>query len=319
MGIKSFLIVIGLVIPLSACNSDSNIIAKKDAVVLILAEKDSEKSAIGTGFFINKNTIITNHHVVENAKKIQIGTEKGKDPYEVEVVHDDPMVDLAVIKIKDWDKFIKENRVVYLNFAYKDSIDDLETVYAIGHPWGLTWSISKGVISNKLRRPTATPKVLIQTDAKIYEGNSGGPLLDENGDVVGVNNLMISNTGGSYGFSILAPLVQKVLRDFEKYKEARWALIGITIDDDGTIKEIADNSAADKSGLKPNDKISLFETTNGLKIFKDLNEFLYEVSLTDYQDKVKITVERNKEIVTFDVSPSFKTSNDFLPKPTTPP
>lgn len=318
MNIKSFLLLIALVMPIAACTSNIDIAEKKNAVVLIAVEKkisptasDSSRVGMGTGFFIKENMIITNHHVIEDAKTIQIKTENGKDAYEAEILYFDIMMDLAIVKLKDWDKFSRENEITYLRFAKKDSIEEMETVYSIGHPWGLTWSVSRGIISNKLRRPAPSPKALIQTDAKIYEGNSGGPLLDENGDVVGINDLMISNTGGSYGFAIIAPLAEKVLHDYEKYKESRWSLLGISIENDGVIKEVTENGAAAKAGIKPKDRIVSIQTVYGLSRFVNYDEFLYEVSLTDYQDEMRLIVNRDDKLLSLSVKPDFKRSNEF--------
>jgi S1-C subfamily serine protease len=318
MNLKIFAVIFTAFIFLTGC-SESNILSKKDAVVFIVAEKNlvngqttNPTMGSGTGFFIDENVILTNNHVVENSKSIIIQIENGKEVYPVEVVFADPLIDVAVLKLKNWEEFIKKNKVSYLEFAQDHNINQLDTVYAIGHPWGLQFSISKGVISHTIRRPSASPKFLIQTDANIFEGNSGGPLLNSRGNVVGINTLMLANTGGSYGFATPSLLVKKVLNDYKKYKEARWIMLGVIIDNHGVIQSIQENSAASGAGLLANDKILSMEIKKQTHEFTNFEDFIHELILTDYEELVKLEIERGNEKVIFELKPTYKLSVDFL-------
>lgn len=317
MSIKSILIIFTASLFLVGCSGD--IVNKKNAVVLVIAEKlenpmivpsENAKVGSGSGFFIDENVIITNNHVVENSKAIVIKTEEGKEFFPVEIVFADALIDIAVLKIKDWEKFKETNKVSYLTLS-QINVKHLDTVYTIGHPWGLHWSISRGIVSHPLRHPFSNPKSYIQTDAKIFEGNSGGPLVNEHGYVVGVNTVMIVNNGGSYGFATPSPLVIKLLNDFKKYGEARWAVLGVVMDDSGLIKNIGPDSAAEAVGLKADDRIVSYTINDVRHMFDNFDNFIYNLSLADYSEKVTIQVERSKKPLTFELQPKYKVSTEF--------
>lgn len=251
---------------LTACDDGINksIVDKSRGVLLVLSERDPEKTtktnAMGTGFFIAENVILTNNHVIEDAKSIKVGLEHSKVPYDVEVINSDPVSDVAVLRIKDWDRFKGENDYVILKLAEPESARLTETVYTIGHPWGLSWTISRGIVSALDRKPGMSPKVLIQVDARVYQGNSGGPLFNEDGEVIGINSLMVSGEGGSFGFALPVEVVEKVLRDFEKHGEARWAYIGVKLNEE-IIEEVSPGLPADVAGLKKDDVILEYTTS----------------------------------------------------------
>lgn len=316
---KYFLAFMLMFVTLTACtkNDDYLIESKKTAVVAIMAENKDKPSegGIGTGFFINDNYIVTNFHVVGDGNyNLKVGMENNDAIYDAEIVFGDKDSDIAVIKLKDWDKFKKENpQLTYLKFADKMP-KATDTAWAIGHPWGLFYSISKGIISVEGRKsPNPIPTWWIQSDAHIFQGNSGGPLLNEDGEVIGINSVMIAREGGSYGFAIPFPLIKKIINDLEKYKEVRWASLGISVETPGvTIKEMMDNSAAKEAGFNNGDKIISIKTeeTHSVPISQmfDLISFL---SILDYQTKVQIVVERGDELITLDLTPKYKTNLDY--------
>ena len=293
-----------------------NIAAKKDAIVAIVATNTAEKkSGLGTGFFIKENYIVTNYHVAGDPTfDISVSTETNGKSYPAEVVYSDKATDIAVIKLKKWDEFIKDNpNVKYLKFA--DSLPkDTDTVWAIGHPWGLTFSISKGIVSNEARKtPDPIPTWWIQTDAHVYEGNSGGPLLNDNGDVVGIDSNMIAQTGGSYGFAIPMTLVKKVLNDLEKYKEVRWPSLGVLLEGPGaTVKDMPGDSAAKAAGLQVGDVIVAVKYGDAeetpVKNYYDLIELL---SGADYASNIELAVMRKNKMMRLHVQPKFKSNLDY--------
>lgn len=280
------------------------ILSKKDAVVLIV---NKGKGGMGTGFFIGDNIIVTNYHVVDGNKDIEIKTEKGNKFYAAEIVKSDEFADIAIVKIKDWEDFIKNN--TYIPLEFNNSYRQLDDVYAIGHPWSLTWSISKGVISAEVRF-APVPKFLLQTDAHVYQGNSGGPLLNQNGEVIGINSNMLANEGGSYGLAIPSILIQKVLNDLEKYNEVRWPVIGVTLDSNIVI-EVNPLSPAFHAGIKEKDVILAVQTKyNRYRVFNS-EDLISRLAVTDYQDPITIVVKRNEKLISIVVEPSYKKSSDF--------
>lgn len=295
---------------LTACASvQSTISHSKDGVVAILVETQPDSSGksgggLGTGFFINENFILTNNHVVENASKIEIGIESSEDTYPAEVIYADKASDVAAIRIKDWEKFKKENK--YITLPLTTRYDLLEDVYAIGHPWGLFWSVSKGIISRDILQKPNSNNFFIQTDAHVYNGNSGGPLLDSDGHVIGINSNMIANEGGSYGLAIPIALVEKVMSDMEKYKEVRWAIIGVTLEKGNVIKEIDSSKPAAQSGLQVGDKIVSIKIKDGLFPVATSSALIYRLSTTDYEDEVTLNIIRDGENLTMKVKPTYK-------------
>lgn len=313
--IKAVLTAIVLSFVLVACSDDGSnkkIIAAKEGIVMIAAEKiqNGETGAgLGTGFFIGENKILTNKHVVEDSSKILVALETS-EPYDAELVFADPVSDLAVIKIKDWDKFKAENHYRILEFANPDDFEVTQEIYTVGHPWGLTWSVSKGILTAIDRKMGPTPKILIQTDAHVYNGNSGGPMLNNDGEVMGVNSIMIANTGGSYGFALPIDMVEKVLKDFERWGEARWSYLGMMLDNSGVIKEVNAGSPAAAGGLKVGDKILRYETSNGPQ--EEMEKTLpVAIATHDPEVPLKVVVQRGDEEVTLTFKAGSKRSEDY--------
>lgn len=294
---------------LVACSDvQSTIKDSKNGVVAVLSEKKNDKGeqgdGLGTGFFVAENYILTNHHVIEGATKIEIAVEDNEKTYPVEVIYSDKAADVAAIKIIDWENFKKENNYKILTMTKDYSL--LEDVYAIGHPWGLFWTVSKGIISRDLLQKPNSQNFFIQTDADIYNGNSGGPLLDSKGRVIGINSNMIANEGGSYGLAIPTIIVEKVLADLEKYKEVRWAIIGVNLETGNIIKELSPDKPAQKAGLKIGDKIISIKTKDGLFKTETRSDLIYRLSTGDYQNPVVINILRDEIPLSITVNPDYK-------------
>lgn len=291
----------------------------KDGVVLITNDISNTQGGIGTGFIVG-NQVITNLHVVDGNGKLTVYSDDSKRKYEATVKYKDPVADIAVLTLNDWDLYNKNETPVQLEFGNSETAEVGDKVVVIGHPWGLTWSVSEGIMSAKNRRVNQNPKFLDQTDAKLYQGNSGGPVFNEKGEVICISNMMLSKEGGSYGFCIPSNLAKKVLYDFEKFGEVRWRVFNIAADlnDDGStlvIKTIEPNGAAAAAGLKEGDKLLEIYTTNnhpnGIKLAEP-NDLITELAqLRGDDETVKLLIERNNEKLMIDVKTNHKLSSEY--------
>jgi S1-C subfamily serine protease len=292
----------------------------KTGTVLIENKLDTASGGIGTGFIIGENMIITNHHVIDGKGKITVVSSHDQVRYDAVVVHSDPVVDLAVLEIKEWEKFKAHEKVTILPLGDSEQSVPGSKVVIIGHPWGLHWTVSEGIVSAKDRRTGPNPKFVDQVDAKIYEGNSGGPVFNENGEVICVSELMLEGKGGSYGFCIPSNLVKKVINDFYTFKEVRWRAINVSVGltDDGSsvvVNSIDAGGAADKAGIKVGDKIleiyTSDENSSGVKVTSP-NALITELAaLYGTVDTVKLLIDRNGKELVIDVKTNYKLSKDY--------
>lgn len=294
----------------------------KPGTVLIENKIDTANGGIGTGFILSDNVIITNNHVIEGKGKLTVVSSNSSKRYEAEVIYTDSVVDLAVIKLKDWNKFDAEEHPVNLTLGDSELSKEGSKVVIVGHPWGLTWTISEGIISAKDRRNGPNPKYVDQVDAKLFQGNSGGPVFNEKGEVVCVSELMLTGEGGSYGFCIPSNLVKKVLNDFEKFGKVKWRAINVQVGltDDGAfviLKDVEPGGAAGKAGLKADDKIlEIYTPKNHPKSVKpnDGDDLITEMAQMNGDDEIiKLLIERNGEKMMFDVKTNYRLSEEYTP------
>jgi serine protease Do len=267
---------------------------------------ERKASSLGSGFIINKNgTIITNNHVINNAEDIVVKV--GDKEYKAKVLAADMLMDIAVLKIDSKDIFKP------IKFGNSDKARVGDWVVAIGNPFGLGGTVTSGIISAKNRDINLTRyDELIQTDASINQGNSGGPLFNLDGDVIGINTAIIApGKSGSIGigFAIPANAASNVVKQLIKYGETRRGWLGVRIQE--VTKEIADveklkttegalvasvgeKSPAQKAGLKAGDIILKFD---GQKVdtMKALPKL---VSNTKVGKIVELEIWRNKELIT---------------------
>jgi Do/DeqQ family serine protease len=230
------------------------------------------QEGIGSGVIISQDGfIITNNHVIDNADEITV-TLFDKRSYKAKVIGTDPSTDIAVIKIN-------EKELPTLPFADSDQVQVGQWVMAVGNPFNLTSTVTAGIVSAKGRnisllrtRDNAAIESFIQTDAAVNPGNSGGALVNLNGELVGINTAIASRTGSYAGYSFAVPsnLARKVAEDLIKYGTVQRAFLGIMITDVDSKKakdlnlpvsegvhvdSIIPNGSADAAGLRRGDVI----------------------------------------------------------------
>ena len=212
-----FSMIIFFVNPVQAINKEIIEIVKKSVVLLSVNKlKDpthSSPNALCSGMSINeKGNILTNFHCVYGQKTINIyfWDEDDWTEYQVKVIGEDPLADLALLEVIGL-----ERKVPYLEFSESEDIYTGLEIYAFGHPMGMAWSLSKGIVSNNERHARHPYIKSIQVDAAINKGNSGGPLINKKGEIVGVATLMVSrtNSNAGVGLGVRADVAKKSLAE----------------------------------------------------------------------------------------------------------
>ena len=190
-------------------------------------DQPQRSNALGSGFVISEDGyIVTNNHVIEGADKIIIEFFEGPK-LEAKLVGTDPKVDIALLKVET------DKPLPFVSFGDSDKMRVGDWVLAMGNPLGQGFSVSAGIVSARNRALSGTYDDYIQTDAAINRGNSGGPLFNLDGEVIGVNTAILSPTGGSIGigFSMASNVVARVVDQLQKYGETRRGWLGVRIQD----------------------------------------------------------------------------------------
>ena len=276
-------------------------------------------SALGSGFIIDaKGIVVTNNHVIQGAEDIMV-TVNGEKEYEAKIIGADPLSDLAVLEIQSKDKFVP------VKFGDSDKARIGDWVIAIGNPYGFGGTVTAGIISARNRSiGLSRYEDYIQTDASINQGNSGGPLFDMNGDVIGINTAILGQSGSiGIGFSIPSNSAKKVINQLIEFGETKRGWLGVRIQN--VTKEIADvekldkprgalvasvaeNSPSDKAGIKAGDIILEF---NGILI-KEMKELPRIVAQTEVGKTVEVKIWRNEKELTKKIKLGrLETSEDF--------
>lgn len=261
-----------------------------------------------SGFIIDPNGyILTNNHVVEGADKITVILADERK-FEAELIGTDPDSEVAVVKID-------ANDLSYLKLADSDKIEVGEWVIAIGNPFGLSHTVTAGIVSAKGRNIGLTEyEDFIQTDAAINPGNSGGPLLNLDGEVVGINTAIISGSGGNMGIGLAIPInmAKAVYKQLIETGTVSRGALGIYIrelspelasslnieETNGIVViDVVEGSAAEKVGMKVYDVIVELD---GEKI-EQLNEFRNHIAMLSPGTKIKITIIRDGKRKKLDV------------------
>ena len=227
-------------------------------------QREFKQRSLGSGFIIDREGhIVTNNHVIEGADEITVRLSNDKE-YDAEIVGRDPNTDLALIKIKD------ASDLVPLKMGDSDQLTVGSWVVAMGSPFGLEQTVTAGIVSAKGRVIGSGPyDDFIQTDASINPGNSGGPLLNMNGEVVGINTAIVAQ-GQGIGFAIPVNLARGVIRQLEQSGSVTRGWLGVGIqdltpelaeyygikDENGVlVAQVFEGDPADKAGIKANDII----------------------------------------------------------------
>ena len=276
-------------------------------------------NALGSGFIIDaKGIVVTNNHVIQGAEDIMV-TVNGEKEYEAKIIGADPLSDLAVLEIQSKDKFVP------VKFGDSDKARIGDWVIAIGNPYGFGGTVTAGIISARNRSiGLSRYEDYIQTDASINQGNSGGPLFDMNGDVIGINTAILGQSGSiGIGFSIPSNSAKKVINQLIEFGETKRGWLGVRIQN--VTKEIADvekldkprgalvasvaeNSPSDKAGIKAGDIILEF---NGILI-KEMKELPRIVAQTEVGKTVEVKIWRNEKELTKKIKLGrLETSEDF--------
>ena len=281
--------------------------------------QERQSSALGSGFIIDEEGIIvTNNHVIEGAEDIVVQV-NGEKKFKANVLGADPLSDIAVLKIQTNQKFVP------VKFGDSDKARIGDWVIAIGNPFGLGGTVTSGIISARNRSiGLSRYEDYIQTDASINSGNSGGPLFDMNGDVIGINTAILGRSGNvGIGFSIPSNSAKIVIDQLVKFGETKRGWLGVRIQDvtkeiaevekldrprGALVASVAPNSPSDKAGVKSGDIILEF---NGEKI-EQMKELPIIVARTEVGKKVKVKIWRNKkEIIKSITLGRLETSEDF--------
>ena len=281
--------------------------------------QERQSAALGSGFIIDESGIVvTNNHVIQGAEDIIVRV-KGDEEFKAKVLGADPLMDIAVLQLETDEKFIP------VSFGDSDKARIGDWVIAIGNPFGLGGTVTSGIISARNRSiGLSRYEDFIQTDASINSGNSGGPLFDLEGNVIGINTAILGRNGSiGIGFSIPSNSAKTVISQLIEFGETKRGWLGVRIQyvtqeiadaeelDEprgALVVSVAENSPSDKAGIKDGDIILEF---NGEKI-KQMKELPAIVAKTEVGKNVKVKVWRNKNELTKNVILGrLETSEDF--------
>jgi len=271
-----------------------------------IPQQEFKQSGLGSGFIISEDGyVVTNNHVIDKAQDIEVVLEDGKK-YKADIIGKDAKTDLAVLKINP------EKMLQAVVFGNSDKLRIGDWVVAIGNPFGLGYTVTVGIVSAKGRSlGLSSYDDFIQTDASLNPGNSGGPLFNQMGDVIGVNTAIVAG-GQGIGFAIpinmaknvieqlkdkgkvvrgwLGVLVQPItpaIAESMKLKEPKGALVG----------DVTPNSPAEKAGIQRGDVIVDF---NGNKI-EDVSDLTTLAAVTPPGTEVKLKVMKDGSVKDIDV------------------
>ncbi|PZQ97190.1 MAG: serine protease [Cereibacter sphaeroides] len=264
--------------------------------------------ALGSGFVISADGyIVTNNHVIDGADEISIEFYSGKK-LDAKIVGTDTNTDLALLKVDSPDP------LPFVKFGDSDKMRVGDWVMAMGNPLGQGFSVSAGIVSARNRALSGTYDDFIQTDAAINRGNSGGPLFNLDGDVIGVNTAILSPNGGSIGigFSMASNVVSKVTDQLRQYGETRRGWLGVRIQDvtpdvaeamgladaKGALVTDVPEGPAKVAGMQAGDVITSFD---GVDV-KDTRELVRKVADTDIGKATEVVVLRGGKSETLTIT-----------------
>jgi serine protease Do len=267
----------------------------------------------GSGVILSEDGyIVTNNHVIERSQNIKV-IMNNKEEYDARLIGSDPSTDLALLKIDAED-------LPYLTYGNSDELKLGEWVLAVGNPFNLTSTVTAGIVSARARNlginaDQYSIESFIQTDAAVNPGNSGGALVNQQGNLVGINTAIASRTGSYTGYSFAVPvtIVRKVVEDLKEFGEVQRALLGVSIGNvtsevvkkegldkvEGVfVAAVTENGAAREAGIKEGDVILRV----GGEPVNSAAELQEKISQFRPGDDVKILVKRNGDRKQFSVT-----------------
>ncbi len=266
--------------------------------------QERKTSALGSGFIIdNKGIVVTNNHVIKSAEDIFVRV-NGNKTYKAKIIGKDPLSDIAVLKIDSDEKFTP------VKLGNSDNARIGDWVIAIGNPFGLGGTVTSGIISARNRSiGLSRYEDYIQTDASINQGNSGGPLFNLEGDVIGINTAILGQSGSiGIGFAIPSNSAKRVIDQLIEYGETKRGWLGVRIQlvtkeiaeveklekpEGALIASVSEKSPADKGGIKAGDIILEFD---GKKV-DTMRKLPKLVAQTKVGKKVIVKVWRNQKLI----------------------
>jgi serine protease Do len=265
--------------------------------------------SLGSGFIIDPSgLIVTNNHVIADADQITVTLQDGTD-HKADIVGKDTKTDLALLRIKT------TKPLAAVKFGNSDNMRVGDWVLAIGNPFGLGGTVTAGILSARAREINAGPyDDFLQTDASINRGNSGGPMFNMNGDVIGINTAIYSPSGGSIGigFAIPSNLAQPIIDQIRQFGHARRGWLGVniqTVNDEiaetlgldktrgALVVSVQDDAPAKTAGILPGDIVLTFDG----KDVVDMHRLPRIVAETPIDKVVKVSVWRKHALMTLDV------------------
>jgi serine protease Do len=270
-------------------------------------QRPRKATALGSGFIISADGfIVTNNHVIDGADEIVIELFDG-DKLEAKLIGRDKKTDIALLKVE------ADKPLPFVSFGDSDVARVGDWVMAVGNPLGQGFSVSAGIISARNRSLRGSYDDFIQTDAAINKGNSGGPLFNMDGEVIGVNTAIISPTGGSIGlgFSMSSNVVSKVVSQLQEFGETRRGWLGVRIQEvdkslaeaigldkvaGALVSDVPEGPAA-KAGIKPGDVILSFDG----KDVKNTRALVRAVGAAEVGKTVRVVVFRDGKTQTLKV------------------
>jgi len=268
----------------------------------------------GSGVIISEDGyIVTNNHVIQNASELEI-TLNDNRTFKAKLIGTDSKMDIALLKIDTNEK------LPFAAFADSDAISVGDWVLAVGNPYNLTSTVTAGIVSAKARNLSENGiQSFIQTDAAVNPGNSGGALVNGNGDLIGINTMISSATGSYVGYSFAIPsnMTRKIVNDLMEYGKVQQGILGVqgyeinsqvaaenklNFKQGFYVESVTKNSGAEHAGLKKGDIIYKIDN-KGINSFLDLNSI---IATKRPNDEVKVSLKRNNQDKEFLVTLSKK-------------
>ena len=273
-------------------------------------QQQQEQVGTGSGVIISEDGyIVTNNHVIKDATEIEI-TLNNKKAYKAKVIGSDSKMDIALLKIDT------DEKLAYSTFADSDNVKVGQWVLAVGNPYNLNSTVTAGIISAKARNlGTNGIQSFIQTDAAVNPGNSGGALVNTNGDLIGINTMISSATGSYVGYSFAVPsnIARKIIQDIMEFGNVQRGILGVEggeLNNNASkelgvkqtegfyIKKVNKKSGAEKAGLTKGDIIIQLDNQK-IATFEELTGYIYSKRPNDV---VNVTFIRNEKTMTVPVT-----------------